>query len=395
MSKISIDVEQCRKHTPGCEGKAHFNNAGASLMSLPVINAQKQYLDQEVVMGGYETADARAADISNFYESMGQLLGCSAGNIAFTSSATNSFARALSCIPFEKGDSILLANEDYISNQLAFLSMQQRLAIRLLRASSLPSGGIDINNMREMMDQHHPRLVSISHVPTNSGLVQPVEEIGRLCRERDVLFLVDGCQSIGQMPIDVSKINCDFFTGTFRKFLRGPRGTGFLFVSDRVLGKDLWPMYVDMRGADWTEKNSFRIRNDAKRFEDWELPYSLLLGSTEAVKYALQIGLENIWERNCLLCVQIRKQLSGLSLQTLDRGKTLSSIITVPIPGKKPTEVLNSLRSMNINTSIANRSSAVIDFDAKGVSWALRISPHYYNTTEEIELLAGGIGKIL
>ena len=393
--KTSIDVELCRKHTPGCETKVHFNNAGASLMPVQVMEAQKEYIDQEMAQGGYETADARAADINGFYKSMGQLLGCSPLNIAFTSSATNSFARALSSIPFEKGDSILLANEDYISNQLAFLSMEKRLGVILHRARSLQTGGVDIDDMREMMDRHHPRLVSISHVPTNSGLVQPVEEIGKLCRERDILYLVDGCQSAGQMPVDVLKIDCDFFTGTFRKFLRGPRGSGFMFVSDHVLRQDLWPVYLDMRGADWTEKNSFRIRNDARRFEDWELPYSLLLGSAAAVNYALGVGLGNIQERNSFLCDQIREKLKSLNLQTLDKGNLLSSIITALIPGKNATEVLNSLRAMNINTSIASRSSAVIDFDAKRVSWALRISPHYYNTTEEIELLAGGIRKIL
>lgn len=388
-------IEQYREDTPGCREKIHFNNAGASLTPSSVVEAQKQYLDLESVTGGYEASDMQTSEIKKFYETMGRLTNSSAKNIAFTSSATNSFARALSCIPFEKGDSILIANEDYISNQLAFLSLQQRLGIRLLRAESLPEGGVDLDSMKRLMDQHHPRLVSISHIPTNSGLIQPVEAAGKLCKERNILYLVDGCQSIGQMPIDVSMIHCDFFTGTFRKFLRGPRGTGFLYVSDNILQQDLWPLYIDMRGAEWKEADSFQLREDAHRFEDWEIPYSLLMGCGASAEYALRVGLDEIQERNAFLCDKIRTNLADLGLKTLDRGKRLSSIITVAIPGKDSSTVLKSLRSKNINTSIASRSSAVIDFDAKGVSWALRISPHYYNTEEEIEILIHGIKEII
>lgn len=390
-----MTVEDFRKDTPGCRTKIHFNNAGASLMPIPVIEAQKNYLDKETVSGGYETADAESAQVAGFYSSLGRLLGTTAQNIAFTSSATNSFARALSCIPFEKGDTVLLAKEDYISNQLAFLSLQKRIGIRLVRAESLAEGGVDVDSMKQLMEKHQPRLVSLSHIPTNSGLVQPVADVGKLCRERNITYLVDGCQSVGQMPIDVSALQCDFFTGTFRKFLRGPRGSGFLYVSDNILRQNLWPLFIDMCGANWTAADEFNLREDARRFEEWELPYSLVMGSRAAVEYALRVGLEEIQERNAILCGQIRTQLNELGLNLLDRGKRLSSIITVEIPGKDPADVLLNLRKKNINTSISSRSSALIDFDVKRVSWALRISPHYYNTEEEIALLLKGIKEIL
>ncbi|MDZ4714255.1 MAG: aminotransferase class V-fold PLP-dependent enzyme [Cytophagales bacterium] len=388
-------IDQYRQDTPGCQHKIHFNNAGASLMPASVIEAQKTYLDLEAITGGYETADLQAEAINAFYDAMARLINSAPHNLCFTSSATNSFARALSSIPFQRGDSILIANEDYISNQLTLLSLQKRLGVQLLRAESLPEGGVDLDNMKQQMDRHRPRLVSISHVPTNTGLIQPVEAVGTLCRERDILYLVDGCQSIGQFRIDVRAIQCDFFTGTFRKFLRGPRGTGFLYVSDEVLQQELWPLHIDMRGADWTGPDSFQLQPDARRFEDWELPYSLVMGSRAAAEYALRVGLDEIQERNEVLCKKVRAGLSRLGLRLMDRGASLGSIITVAVPGKKPEDVLHQLRSRNINTSIASRSSAVIDFDAKGVSWALRISPHYYNTEQEIELLLQGIKEII
>lgn len=388
-------LSELRADTPGCESRIHFNNAGAALMPQPVIDIQKNYLDLEAQLGGYEAADASQAEIDGFYAAMGDLLGCGPHNIAFASSATNAYARAISCIAFKPGDTILIANEDYISNQLAFLSMERRLGIRLLRAGSLPEGGVDVDSMRALMDAHKPRLVSITHVPTNSGLVQPVEEVGKLCRERNILYLVDGCQSTGQIPVDMKKIGCDFFSGTFRKFLRGPRGAGFLFISDNILSQEIWPLYVDMRGANWTDPNEFSLRKDGGRFEDWEFPYGLVLGSREAVRYALTIGMAAIEERNAALCAKIREGLSDLGLRLLDKGKRQSSIVTVSLPGKNPGEVLRQLREKKINTSISYRSYAVIDYDAKGVTWGLRISPHYYNDEKEIYMLQQAIKEIL
>ena len=364
-------------------------------MPLPVIQAVADYHALEAVTGGYETSDLKLKEINGFYDSMARILNTSPANIAFTSSATNSFARALSCIPFKTGDSILIAQEDYISNQLAFLSLQKRFGIQLIRADSLAEGGVDIDSLRKLMDKHHPRLVSLTHIPTNTGLVQPVEEVGRLCRDRNIPYLVDACQSVGQLPLDVKKIHCDFLSGTFRKFLRGPRGTGFLFVSDSILTQPMEPLFIDMRGADWISKDSYRLRPDARRFEDWEIPYGLLLGCKASADYALSVGLEAIKKRNQQLCEQVCGELKKLNLRILDRGKNLSSIITVNIPGKEGGEVVGLLRARNINTSLAQRSSAILDFDAKGVSWALRISPHYYNSEKDIELLSEALKEVL
>lgn len=391
-----INTEALRADTPGCREKVHFNNAGASLMPKPVIEAIENHIRLEAAMGGYEAADHKEGEINGFYESAARLLNGKASNIAFTSSATSSYARALSCIPFEKGDKVLIANEDYISNQLAFLSLQRRWGIQLIRAASRPEGGVDVEDMKRLMDKHAPRLVSLTHVPTNSGLVQPVERVGRLCREQDIPYLVDACQSVGQFPVDVQKIQCDFLSGTFRKFLRGPRGTGFLHVSDAMLKKNWEPLFIDMRGADWTGLNEYKIRADARRFEEWEQPHALLLGSKAALDYALAVGLENIQARNKILCERFRQgtvKINNLAL--LDLGKERSSIITVRIPRWPPQDLLEALRRQNINTSISYRIFALIDFERKGVDWALRVSPHYFNTEGEIDILLNSLRALV
>jgi selenocysteine lyase/cysteine desulfurase len=391
-----IDIRKMRSETPGCQAKVHFNSAGASLMPGPVIDAIQDHITLEAGVGGYEAADIREDRINQFYDSMAGLLKGHARNIAFTSSATSSYARALSSIPFERGDCILIATEDYISNQLAFLSLQKRWGIRLIRAGSLPEGGVDPDDMKRLMDEHHPRLVSMTHVPTNSGLVQPIQDVGKLCRERDITYLVDACQSTGQSPLDVQEIQCDFLSGTFRKFLRGPRGAGFLYVSDSALQKNWEPLFIDMKGADWTKADGYTARDDARRFEEWELPYALLLGSLAAVDYASAIGITAIQARNRFLCQIIRQKAQSIpQVRLLDHGKELSSIITLAIPGWEPVGFLEALRSRSINTSISYRNYAVIDFDKKGVEWALRISPHYFNTEEEIETLIQTLRELI
>ncbi len=389
-----MNIEALRAQTPGCKTKFHFNNAGASLMPQPVIDAMQQHINLEATIGGYESADLKAKEIAGFYDSAAQLVNGKTGNIAFTSSATNSFARALSCIPFREGDSILLANEDYISNQFAFFSLQKRFNLKIFRAASLKEGGVDVEDMKRLMDKHHPKLVTLTHVPSNSGLIQPVEEVGMLCKERNIYYLVDACQSAGQIPLDVEKIHCDFLSATMRKFLRGPRGAGFLYVSDKIINEKLEPLFIDMRGGDWIATNEYQVRMDARRFEDWEIPYALLLGSKAAIQLANTLGLENIKQRNSQLCDRIRKELSALQgFRLLDVGSEQSSIITVAIRGQKPTDVLQGLRKENINTSIGNKHFALIDFEAKQVDWALRISPHYYNTEEEIDHLINALKK--
>lgn len=393
---IIMNIETLRQQTPGCKHKIHFNNAGASLPPQQVLDAITNHLQLEAITGGYEAADLKATEVIGFYDVTAQLLNCKATNIAFTSSATNSFARALSCIPFQPGDSILLANEDYISNQLAFLSLQKRFGIKIIRANSLPEGGIDVDDMKRLMDQHHPKLVSLTHVPSNTGLIQPVEVVGELCAERDIYYLVDGCQSAGQIPVDVQKIKCDFFTATLRKFLRGPRGAGFLYVSDKVIDRKLEPLFIDLRGAEWTKADEYSPRMDARRFEDWELPYPLVLGSKAAVDLAVSLGLHEIQKRNTVLCDHVKKGLMALPQVTLlDKGTNQSSIITLKIANQNSASVLNTLRSQNINTSIGYRNFALIDFDAKQVDWALRISPHYYNTEAEVNMLLEAISKIV
>ena len=324
---MTLDLARLRAETPGCASRIHFNNAGSGLMATPVLEAITEYLELEAELGGYEAADAREEAIHDFYAATAQLLGCKARNIAFASNATDAFARALSSIPFASGDLILTTRDDYISNQIAFFSLRKRFGVDVVHAPNVPEGGVDVGAMERLMRQRRPRLVAVTHIPTNSGLVQPVAEIGRRCRELELLYLVDACQSVGQYAIDVEQLGCDFLSATGRKFLRGPRGSGLLYVSDRALAAGYEPLFIDMRGARWVGPEDYRQVETAARFEDWEFSYATLLGSAAAIRYALTVGIDVIAERTPALGAALRERLAELDgVRIFDRGDRKSVV---------------------------------------------------------------------
>jgi selenocysteine lyase/cysteine desulfurase len=379
------DVARLRGETPGVANRIHLNNAGASLMPAPVLLAMIDHLRLEADIGGYEAAELRSDDIAEFYRQVGALIGSQPENVAFTASATDAFARALSSVPFLPGDTILTTRDDYISNQIAFFSLRKRSGVKIVHAPSLPEGGVDLEAMAVLMRRHRPRLVAVTHIPTNSGLVQPVAEIGTQCRELDLLYLVDACQSAGQYVLAVQRLGCDFLSGTFRKFLRGPRGSGFLYVSDRALDAGYEPLFIDMRGARWSAPDAYDPVGTAARFEEWESPYAALLGAAAAVKYALGVGVERIAKRTPALGMALRDALTEVpGVTILDRGHQRCAIVTLTIAGWPAQEARELLSSLGINSSVSLREYARYDFDEKGVDSCLRLSPHYYNTDEEI-----------
>ncbi|HEX6309579.1 MAG TPA: aminotransferase class V-fold PLP-dependent enzyme [Longimicrobiales bacterium] len=391
--RMAFDPAPWRLDTPAAAaGRIHLNNAGAALMPRPVIDAVRGHLQLEVERGGYEAAAAARADIAATYEQVGRLVHADARNIAIVENATVAFAQALSAFDFAGGDVILTTRNDYVSNQLMYLSLAKRLGVRVERAADLPEGGVDPQAIRELIRQHRPKLVAATWIPTNSGLVQPVAEIGRFCTESGVPFIVDACQAVGQVDIDVGAIQCDFLAATARKFLRGPRGVGFLHVSDRMLAQSRAPLWLDMRGASWTEADEYVLAPDARRFENWEFSYALLLGLGAAAKYALDVGVAEAGAYAAGLAARAREALAGLpGLRVLDHGPELAAIVTVEVPKFDAGDVVRALREQAINTSSTDRASAVIDMDEKRASTALRISPHYYNTRREIDILVGAL----
>jgi len=375
---------------------AHLNNAGAALAPRVVRKAIDEHLDLESEIGGYEAAEMRAGEVREVYAAVGRLLGAKGENVALMQNSTVAFAQAISAFDLGPEDSILTSQDDYASNQIMYLSLAQRRGVRIVRAPDAAEGGIDPEEVRRLVARQRPTLVALTWIPTNSGLVQPAEPIGEICRASEIPYLLDACQAVGQMPIDVARLGCDFLSATARKFVRGPRGLGFLYISDRMLGRGAHPLLIDMHGATWTERDAFELTPDARRFETWEFAYALMFGLGAAAQYALDVTLETARDRSRDLAAYVRERLARLSgVRVLDRGKELCAIATAEIEGWHSRDVKLALRRRRINTSSPEREDAVIDMDSKHVTSALRISPHYYNTREEIDSAVEALSEVL
>ncbi len=396
MTALPIDnVAAWRADTPGCAHRNHLNNAGAALMPRPVIDAITDHVRLESEIGGYEAADLCAEDVWRGYDYLAEIVGAQARNIAVVANATAGFVQALSSFDFKPGDVIVTTRCDYTSNQIQYLSLSTRLGVEIVHADDLPEGGVDPDSVRAIVRDRQPRLVAVSWIPTNSGLVQDVESVGLVCEEAGVPYIVDACQAVGQIPIDVTRLRCDYLSATARKFMRGPRGIGFMYASDRALERGDHPLFVDMRGARWVIARAYEVAPTARRYEDWEFPYALVLGQAAAARYALDVGVEAARSRAWGLAARLRSALGSIpGVRVLDRGGKQCAIVTATADGRHADSIVKALKERRINTVSSLREFGIYDFDAKGIETAVRLSPHYYNTEAEVDEAVAAVREL-
>ncbi len=390
---MPFDLARARQDTPGCAHVLHFNNAGAALMPQPVLDATIAHLQLEAHIGGYEAADRAREQIEHVYDAVAALIHCTRDEVAIVENATRAWDMAFYSIPFKAGDRILTAMSEYASNYIAYLQIAQKTGAIVEPIPNDQYGQVSLEALKQTIDEH-VKLIAITHVPTNGGLVQPIQAIGKIAREAGILFLVDACQSAGQLPLDVQQIGCDMLSVTGRKYLRGPRGTGFLYVRQSIL-EQLEPPFLDLHAAEWVASDRYTMRSDARRFETWEINYAGKIGLGVAIDYAMQWGLDTIWRRVKTLAYQLRTQLSPLpGIIVHDRGSMQCGIVTFSIEGSEPEEIQRKLGVYNIHVSVTTRGSTLLDMDARKLTSMVRASVHYYNTEDEIEQFCTRIAEI-
>jgi cysteine desulfurase / selenocysteine lyase len=388
-----IDVDRARADTPGVEHVAHLNNAGAALPPRSVLDAVVGHLQREAEIGGYEAAAERADGGEHAYDALARLLNAHRAEIAVVENATRAWDMAFYAFRFGPGDRILTGRAEYASNWIALKQVTDRTGARIDVVPDDEHGQFDVAALERMLDDD-VKLVSLVHVPTQSGLVNPAAEVGRVTRAAGVPLLLDACQSAGQLPLDVEAIGCDILTGTGRKFLRGPRGTGFLWVR-RGLIEQLEPPLLDMHAAEWLPDGGYRIRDDARRFENWESYYAGKIGLGVAVDYALDLGLDAIWARIQELAGRLRDELREVrGVTLLDRGAVLGASVVFTVDGHEPEAVRRSLAARGVNVSVMERESAQLDFGARGIERAVRSSVHYYNDESDLRRLVEGVRSV-
>jgi selenocysteine lyase/cysteine desulfurase len=390
-----IDIEKIRAETPGIEFSTHLLACGSSLMPQRVVDVILEHTQLEALMGGYEAEAKKIDDLNKIYDIVAEHIGANSHEIALMENSTVAWSHAFYALPLKSGSRILTSEAEYAANYVAFLQRAKRDNLTIDIIPSDQNGTLDTNALEAMVDER-VGLIAISWIPTNGGLVNPAENVGKVAKKYNIPYLLDACQAAGQMQIDVNKIQCDFLSATGRKFLRGPRGTGFLYINEKWLGT-IEPAMIDHFGAPWVKKNVYELREDARRFETWENSYALRAGLGEAIKYAEEVGIDLIHERVQLLAKFNRDLLSEIkNIQLRDIGTEQCGIISFSIDEKNdPKEIVDQMSEAGFAIGLVDPESTLIDSERRNLPTLLRMAPHYYNTEDEIEKAVKQVSLLL
>lgn len=389
-----FNIKRAREETSACNEIIHFNNAGSSLMPKPVSEVLHTYLHKEERFGGYETAVLENKAIENFYDAAAKLLNCDTDEIAYIENATRAWGMAFYSFKFKAGDRILTTISEYGSNVIAYNQQANRYGVEVIFVPNDENGQIDISALENMIDER-VKLISISHIPTGGGLVNPARAVGRIAKAAGIPYLLDSCQGVGQIPLDVHEIGCDILCGTGRKYLRGPRGTGLLYVRREMIEK-LEPPMLDLHAATLLTPSHYEIRPDARRFENWEQYFAGKTALGKAIDYACSWGLEAIRDRIYGLAAVLRERLAGIEGVTItDQGVEKCGIVTFIADQSNSTTIKKALADQGINVSTSSSSGSLVSFQQRGLNVVVRASLHYYNTIEEVEYFLTIVQKIL
>ncbi|QNG17889.1 aminotransferase class V-fold PLP-dependent enzyme [Rhodococcus triatomae] len=391
MTAPGIDLERVRRDTPGCRERVFLDSAGSSLPPTPVLEAMVAHLHREARVGGYVAAAERADDLSGLKVSLARLVAADAASIALCDSATRAWNDFFQAVPLAAGDRVLVTEVEYAGNAIAVLQRARAVGASVDVVPSDDHGRIDLDALDRMLDER-VRLVSLVHVPTNGGLVNPVREVADLAHEHGALVLLDACQSVGQLALDVVELHVDALSATGRKWLRGPRGTGFLYVRPDL---QIEPAELDLHSAEWTAPDSYRIAGDASRFEFWEADVAARLGLGAAVDYLLELGVDEVERAVRAGADRVRADLSDIpGVSVRDLGEQRCGIVSFTVDGFDPTEVRDALAARDVVVTVSARTSTLLDMSARGLDAVVRASPHYFCSDEDLDVFVGAVREI-
>jgi selenocysteine lyase/cysteine desulfurase len=388
-----LNVDRLRAETPGASRRAHFNHAGASPPSTDILAAVTAHLQREALFGPMEAAANVSDRLEEAHADAAALLGAKLGEIAFTSSGSAGWGLAFAALSrLAKGDRVLVGRQEWGGNLASLRAAADRVGAIVEAIPVAEDGGVDVSALKAMIDER-VRLVSLTWLPANGGLVNDAAAVGAVARAAGIPYFVDAGQALGQIPIDVAAIGCDVLAGAGRKYLRGPRGTGILYVRDDFLAR-LEPVFLDVLSGPWVDEAP-RIRTDARRFETGETPVALLLGLGVALKKARALEIATIRARIVDLAEELRDELGRLPGVTLrDLGGEKSGLISFTVDGLSAQALRSELAARGIAIGANGVAYTPLDMTARGLNEIARASISYFNTREEIDRLCSAIASI-
>lgn len=375
---------KAREDTLGYSDRIHLDNCGSALMATPVADVIRQAFERDVRFGGYVAQEQQAGALEASYRSLSRLFDGKPEDFAFVGSAVDGWTKAFYSLPFKTGDNIITAFNEYCSNFVAYLQVQKLKGIEVRVARQAVTGGIDLEHLASLIDDRTV-LISISHMPSSSGEINQARDVGAIAGDAGILFQLDACQSAGQIPVSISDIGCDIMTGTARKFLRGPRGIGFLYANEKAR-RQMEPVVLTNQSAEWSSRDSYTLRDDARVFEAWERSVVNQLGFGAAIDYLLDLGVGPATEQIAKNARYLRGKLAGIPKVTVECPPgAVSAIISLNVEGISPADIKREMEQQNIAVQIASVVHTRLDLEDRGIESAVRVSPHYYTSQHDMD----------
>lgn len=389
----TFDVEELRSETPGCESGVHFNHSGASLPSRSTLETIWDYLRREAADGPMEAANEASALLEDVRAGAASLIGAAPDELALMGSGSAAWGAAFAALPpLAAGDRIFVGRQEWGGNLATMQAAAARAGARIETIPVREDGSVDAAALASMIDDR-VRLVSLTWLPANGGLINDAAAVGRVTKPAGIPYFIDAGQAFGHIPIDVAALGCDVLKAAGRKFLRGPRGTAILYVR-REFQQRLTPSYLDVVSGPIVD-GFVRMRNDARRLEASENSPALLLGLGTAIRQARVLGIDVIHERITGLAGTLRNNLRSIPKVTVrDLGTDLSGIVSFTIDGTPSSEVRAALARRQIAIGANGVPYTPLDMTARGLDQIARASVSYLNTPSEVALLSDAVAEI-
>ena len=373
----------------GFLGDAIFLNVSQVVMPPKrVQDAYRRFMDDYVANFGMDVV-SRAWDIvNNARPKLQKLIGAKeAHEIAFVKNTAEGISILANGLTYHEGDNIVIADQEHQSVLFPWIAVHERYGVELKVVKSV-NREIPTEDMIAAIDEH-TRVLIVSAVQFSTGFCSDLKRLGEACREKGVIFAVDGIQALGRLQLNVQDCHIDWLAAGSNKGLLGTLGAGFVYCSDRIV-KDIIPCYAGYQStvshvappSVTTEFDHLEWYPHARRFESGNLSYNCIEAISNGVDLILELGIDNIDAHIRKLEKHLREQISDLSLPVVqaEDEKHWGGVFCVYYPAEHEDDVVRILQSHNIYCTMRGGY--------------IRFGLEFYNTLEQMDIVSAALHEI-